>query len=77
MRGKFEAKSLAAKLSSNSLIVAITNTALRAKIALDEFIKFVKPADTVAFSDGGDLIKTDYTDMAYFDADYVGTIDNF
>lgn len=77
MRGKFEANSLAAKISSNALVVAITNTALVAKIALDEFIKFVRPTETVSLADSGDLIKTDYTDMAYFDADYVGTIESF
>jgi len=65
------------KAVGRSLIAAISNTALVAKITIDEFIKFINTTDTVALSDSGDLIKTDYCDMSYFDADYVGTIDTF
>ena len=65
------------KAVGKSLIAAISKTALVAKITIDEFIRIFKTTDTVSLSDSGDLIKTDYCDMSYFDADYVGTIDTF
>lgn len=50
---------------------------LIATITLGNFLRRLTRTDAVALSDSGDLIKTDYCDMSYFDADYVGTIDAF
>jgi len=63
-----KAKRLIAELSSRRLIATIT---------LGDLFRRLTRTDTVSLSDSGDLIKTDYCDMSYFDADYVGSIDTF
>lgn len=65
------------KAEAKRLVAAVVSKRLVIETSLGNFLRRLTRTDTVSLSDSGDLIKTDYCDMSYFDADYVGSIDTF
>lgn len=77
IKSETESNRFVSKVVSKRLVLTAISRRLISSISLDDFLRRYIKTDVVSFADSGDLIKTDYTDMAYFDADYVGTIDSF